>query len=215
MRALPALTIPAIILGGILGGIFSPTEAGVIAVIYTTILGAFFYRNLNLRSFGEALMSTAQVTGAAVIIVAISLVMGRILAFEEIPQKLVAVMSGVTTEPLLVFLIVVILLLVVGCVMDAVANMIILGPLLMPICTQLLDMQSFQYGIFLMYALLIGLLTPPVGLALFVVAPIAKVSAERISVAVLPLIAAMLVVLTLIAFFPAITMWLPTIAGYK
>jgi len=215
IRALPALTIPAIILGGILGGVFSPTEAGVIAVIYTTILGRLVYRNLSLRSFGEALMSTAQITGAAVIIVAISLVMGRILAFEQIPQKLVALMSGVTTEPVLVFLIVVILLLVVGCVMDAVANMIILGPLLMPICTQLLEMQSFQYGIFLMYALLIGLLTPPLGLALFVVAPIAKVSAEHISVAVLPFIAAMLIVLTMIAFFPALTMWLPTVAGYE
>ncbi len=215
VRAIPALTIPAIILGGILGGVFSPTEAGVIAVIYATILGALVYRNLSLRSFGEAVLSTAQVTGAAVIIVAISLVMGRILAFEQVPQKLVALMSGITTEPILVFLIVVLLLLIAGCFMDAVANMIILGPLLMPICTQLLEMQPFQYGIFLMYALLIGLLTPPVGLALFVVAPIAKVSAERISLAVLPLIAAMLVVLTLIAFFPSLTLWLPTVAGYK
>jgi C4-dicarboxylate transporter DctM subunit len=150
-----------------------------------------------------------------VIIVAISLVMGRILTFEQVPQKLVALMSGVSTDPIVVYLIVVVLLMVVGCVMDAVANMIILGPLLMPICIQLLDMQPFQYGIFLMYALLIGLLTPPVGLALFVVAPIARLSAEKISVAILPFIAAMLLVLTLIAFVPSLTMWLPTAAGYR
>ncbi len=213
--AIPALTIPAIILGGILGGVFSPTEAGVIAVVYASVLGGFYYRNLSAREFGSAVVTTARVTGAAVIIVAISLVMGRILTFEQVPQKLVALMSGFSTDPLVVYLVVLALLLLVGCVMDAVANMIILGPLLMPICTQLLDMQPFQYGVFLMYALLIGLLTPPVGLALFVVAPIAKVSAEKVSVAVLPFIAAMVVVLTLIAFVPSLTMWLPTAAGYR
>lgn len=214
-RALPVLAIPVIILGGILGGIFSPTEAGVIAVIYTALLGVFVFRNLNARGLGEAFVATARVTGAAVVIVAISLVMGRILAFEQVPQKLLALMVDVTANPLVVYLIVVILLLIVGCFMDAVANMIILGPLLMPICVQLLDMHPFTYGIFLMYALLIGVLTPPLGLVLFVVGPIAKVSSERLSLAVLPFIAAMLLVLTLVAFVPALTVWLPTVAGYK
>lgn len=214
VRAAPVLLIPVIILGGILGGVFSPTEAGVIAVVYTTILGMFVLRNLNARALGESFVATARVTGAAVVIVAISLVMGRILAFEQVPQKLLALMVDVSANRLVVYLIVVALLLVVGCFMDAVANMIILGPLLLPICTKLLEMHPFTYGIFLMYALLIGVLTPPLGLVLFVVGPIAKVSTERLSLAVLPFIFTMLVVLTLVAFVPALTTWLPNAAGY-
>ena len=214
-RALPVIVIPVIILGGILGGVFSPTEAGVIAVFYTALLGVFVYRNLSASQLGSAFVATARITGAAIVIVAISLVMGRILAFEQIPQKMLALMVDLTANKYAVYVIIVILLLIVGCFMDAVANMIILGPLLLPICTQLLDMTQFQYGIFLMYGLLLGLLTPPLGLVLFVVGPIAKVSSERLSLAMLPFIGTMLVMLTLIAFVPPLTMWLPTLGGYK
>lgn len=215
VTALPVLMIPVIILGGILGGIFSSTEAGVIAVAYACCLGAFVYRNLSIKGVSDAFVATARVTAAAVVIVAISLVMGRILAFEQLPQKLLGLMVSITENRLAVYLIVVILLLIVGCFMDAVANMIILGPLLLPICTKLLEMHPFQYGVFLMYALLIGVLTPPLGLVLFIVGPIARVSVERLSIAVLPFIGAMLVVLTLVAFVPALTVWLPTVAGYR
>ena len=93
--------------------------------------------------------------------------------------------------------------------------MIILGPLLMPLCIKILEMHPFQYGVFLMYGLLMGLLTPPLGLVLFIVAPIGKVSIEKLSLAMLPYLGAMLIVLTLIAFIPALTVWLPTLGGYR
>lgn len=213
--ALPILAIPAIILGGILSGIFTPTEAGVIAVVYSAALGYFYYRTLSLGSLGDAFAETSRVTASALIIVALSLVFGRLLTYLQVPQDLTAMILGVTDNRFLLLLIVVAFLLMMGTFMDAVANMIILGPLLMPLALQGLGMEPIQYGMFLMYALLLGVLTPPLGLVLFIVAPIARVNLESLSLAVLPYIAAMLFVLTLIALVPPITMFLPGVAGYN
>jgi C4-dicarboxylate transporter DctM subunit len=212
--AIPILAIPVIILGGILSGIFSPTEAGVIAVLYAIMIGGFYYRSLSLASLGGALAETTRVTAMSLLIVAVSLVFGRLLTYQQVPQDLLALMTGITDSRAMLFLIVVAFLLLVGTFMDAVANMIILGPLLMPLAIEGLGMEPLQYGIFLMYALLLGVLTPPLGIVLFVVAPIARVSIEELSVAVAPFLVAMLVVLTLIAFVPEVTTWLPTLGGY-
>lgn len=212
--AMPILIIPAIILGGILSGIFTPTEAGAVAVLYSIIVGGLYYRTLTLDSLAGAFRETSRVTASALIVVALSLVFGRLLTYLQVPQELTAMMLGVTENRILLFLIVTAFLLVMGTFMDAVANMIILGPLLMPLALQGLGMEPIQYGMFLMYALLLGVLTPPLGLVLYIVAPIARVNLETLSYSVLPYILAMLVVLTLIAFVPAVTLLLPGIAGY-
>lgn len=213
--ATPILAIPVIILGGILSGIFSPTEAGAIAVLYSVIIGGLYYRTLTLGSLAGAFRETSRITASALIIVALSLVFGRLLTYLQVPRDLTAMMLDFTDNRVLLFLIVVGFLIVMGTFMDAVANMIILGPLLMPLALQGLGMEPIQYGLFLMYALLLGVLTPPLGLVLFIVAPIAKVKLESLSYAVLPFIAAMFVVLTLIAFVPGVTMFLPELAGYR
>jgi C4-dicarboxylate transporter DctM subunit len=212
--ATPILVIPVIILGGILTGMFTPTESGAIAVLYASLAGLLFYRSLTFAAWTDALRQTARVTASTLLIVAVSMVFGRLLTYLQVPQDLLQLMLGITENRVVLFLIVVAFLLLIGTLMDAVANMIILGPLLMPLALQGLGMEPLQYGMFLMYGLLLGVLTPPLGIVLFIVAPIAKVSLEQISLATLPFLGAMLGVLTLIAFVPGITTWLPRMAGY-
>lgn len=213
IAAAPVLVIPFMILGGILSGIFSPTEAGAVTALYTVVIGALLYRTLTLRKFGDALLSTAKITASCLIIVAPAVVYGRILTYHQFPQQLLTLMLELTDNRALLLFAIIALFVFVGLFMDALANMIILGPLIYPICVTGLGMHPIQFGVFLMVGLLIGLLTPPVGLALFVVAPIARASLERVSWAVLPFVGAIFVVLLLIAFVPELTLAVPRMGG--
>lgn len=213
-KASPVLAIPLFILGGILFGIVTPTEAGAAAAIYALILGAFFYRTLTTSKLLGALTSTVRVTASALIIVAAAIAFGRILTFHQFPQALVEVVVSLTENRLLLFLVLVIFFLFVGTFMDALANMIILGPMLMPLAVGVLDLHELQYGMFLMYSLLLGIVTPPLGLVLFVVSPIAGVPIERTSVAILPFLFAQILVLALIVFVPEVTLAIPRWAGF-
>lgn len=213
-HASPVLMIPILLLGGMMSGVFSATEAGTVTVVYTIIVAAVFYRTLNLAQFFSCLEATARVTASALIIVAGAVVMGRIATFHRVPHALLEIMVGITDDKFLLLLLVIALFIIAGMFMDAVANMVILGPLLMPLCVQVLGMDPIQYGMFLMVGLLLGVLTPPVGLVLFIVAPIARLPLERISWAVLPYLALELIVLVLIGTVPEMTLALPRLAGY-
>ena len=214
-KAAPALLIPFIILGGILGGVFTPTEAGAVAVLYTLLIGTLYYRTLDMRNLIEAMIGTAKVTASALIIVSTAIVFSRILTFFKIPQEILELLIAISDNRVIMALILIGFFLVMGTFMDALANMIILGPLLMPVATAELGlgMTDIQFGLFLMISLLLGLITPPLGLLLFITAPIAKISLERVSVAVIPFLVAELVVLLLIVFVPAITMAIPRALG--
>ncbi len=209
----PAVIIPALILGGLMFGIFSPTEAGAVTVIYTLLIGALYYRTLTFARFSEALTGTVRVTANSLFIVAAAVVFGHIVTYYRLPQMVLAAMTSVTNDKSMLILLVILLFIIVGMFMDAVANMIILGPLLMPVCVDGLGMHPIQYGIFLMLGLLLGILHPPIGLILFVVAPIAKVSLERVAIAVLPFLALEMLVLLAIGFIPEITLALPRAVG--
>lgn len=209
----PAVIIPALIIGGLMFGIFSPTEAGTVTVIYTLVIGALYYRTLTFGRFGEALAATVRVTANSLLIVAAAVVFGHIVTYYRLPQIVLTAMTSLTTDKSMLILLVILLFVIVGMFMDAVANMIILGPLLMPICVDGLGMHPIQYGIFLMLGLVLGILHPPIGLILFVVAPIAKVSLERVAIAVLPFLALEMLVLLAIAFIPEITLTLPRAVG--
>ncbi len=216
IKALPVLMIPALILYGILGGIMTPTEAGAIAALYSIILGAIYgvlEKSFDIVKFRDALISTARVTGSSLIIVGAAIVFGQILIFHQFPQELLSVLLAITDNKVILFLIIVAFFLFVGTFMDAIANMIILGPLLMPIALEGLGMHPIQYGMFLMVGLLLGVITPPLGIVLFIVAPIAKVSLESVSLAVIPFLLAELVVLALIAFVPDVTLAIPRLSG--
>ena len=212
-KAAPALLIPVFILSGILSGVFTPTEAGAAAVAYTLLLGALLYRTLSRSKLVASLIATARVTASALLIVAAAVVFSRLLTFYRVPQEILDVLLSITDSRVLLFLIIIVFFLAAGTFMDALANMIILGPLLMPVAVEGLGMHPLQFGVFLMVGLLLGVLTPPLGLVLFVVAPVARVSIERLSLAVIPFLAAELAVLLLIAFVPEVTLGLPRAAG--
>ena len=210
----PVLVIPILILAGILSGVFSPTEAGAVTALYTVILGTLVYRTLSFSKFWESLFATAQITGTCLVIVAAAVAYGRILTFHQFPQELLKAILGITQDKTLLILVIIALFFFVGMFMDALANMIILGPLLYPICVTGIGMHPIQFGIFLMVGLILGLLTPPVGLSLFVVAPIAKARIEQVSWSVLPFLAVEFSVLVLIAFIPEVTLVLPRLGGF-
>ena len=213
--AFPALLIPIIILGGILAGIFTPTEAGAVAVFYTLAIGTFYYRSLDWPKLRASMIATAKVTASALFILAVALVFSRILTFFRIPEEILKLILSISTNKIIIALIIIAFFLVMGTFMDAVANMIILGPLLMPVATSPLGlgMDPIQYGLFLAVGLLLGLITPPLGLLLFICGPIARVSLERTALAVLPFLAAELVVLLLITFVKPVTMAIPKALG--
>jgi tripartite ATP-independent transporter DctM subunit len=212
--AAPVLLIPVLLLGGMLSGVFSPTEAGTVTVLYTIAVGTVVYRTLSVAGLVNALKATAWVTASALIIMASAVVLGRIMTFHRVPQALVELMLSHTQNKIMLLLLVVGLFIIVGMFMDAMANMVILGPLLYPLCVQVIGMHPIQYGMFLMVGLLLGVLTPPVGMVLFIVAPIARLSIERLSLAVLPLRALEFGILFIIATVPELTLALPRLAGY-
>jgi tripartite ATP-independent transporter DctM subunit len=213
-QAGPALVIPFLILGGMMSGIFSATEAGTVTVLYTVAIGTLFYRTLTWTKLWAAIASTVSVTASSLLIVGAAVMFGHIVTFYQVPQALLGLMMSLTTNWFLLLLLVIALFILVGMFMDPVANMIILGPLLYPICVNGLGMHPIQYGMFLMVGLLLGILHPPIGLILFVVAPIAKATVERISLTVLPFLIVELIFLLLIGMFPEITLMLPRLAGF-
>ena len=216
IKALPVLAIPFVILYGILGGIMTPTEAGAAAALYAIILGlvyAVVEKRFDFGKFWAALIGTARVTGSSLLIVGAAIVFGQILIFHQFPQDLLRLLLAITENKFLLFLIIVAFFLFVGTFMDAIANMIILGPLLMPVAIEGMGMHPIQYGMFLMVGLLLGVITPPLGIVLFIVSPIARVPLERTAIAVVPFLAAEMVVLALIAFVPDVTLAIPRLSG--
>ena len=191
------------------------------AVLYTVIVGRFFYRSLDGNQLYEALLATAKVTAGALIIVMTAFLFSKFLTYYKVPQQTLDFLLAISNDRTVIILIIIALFLFVGTFMDALANMIILGPLLMPICVgdanqgiAGLGMHPLQFGMLLNTGLLLGLLTPPVGLCLFVTAPLAGVTIERLSIAVLPFLAVECIILLLIAFVPEISLFVPRLAGF-
>ena len=216
-RAVPAMTVPLVLLVGIVGGVFTPTEAGAITVFYALLLGFAYFRTADGGKIMEALGNTAKVTASVLLIIATALVFNRIMTYFRVPQTLLELVLSLSSDPLVIGIILIAFLLAIGTFMDELSSMIILGPLLMPVCTspEGLGMHPIQYGLFLMTGILLGLLTPPLSLLLNVAAPIAGVSIERLSITVLPFFAVQVGILFVMAFYPPLTMWLPRLLGYQ
>lgn len=213
-KAAPTLLIPVGLISGILLGIFTPTEGGAAAVIYTLVVGAVVYRNLTFDKIWAALRSTVVVTASALFIVSTAFVFSRIMTFHRVPQELLDLLLSISDQRWLIILIVLVFFIIVGTFMDALANMIILGPLLYPVMVGGLGMHELQFGMMLIVGLLLGLLTPPLGICLFMVTPIARTTLGQTTAAVLPFLAAEFVVLLLIAYVPAVTLTIPRWVGF-
>jgi len=209
-----ALLVPVIILGGIYGGIFTPTEAAAVAVVYGFIIGRFVYKDLGNKEVFEVFRSAALTTGTVLIILGTAATFGRILTLEQIPTQIAAFIQSVTSSKIMVLLLINILLLIVGCFMETLAAIIILTPILLPIVTQV-GVDPLHFGIVMVVNLAIGFITPPLGVNLFVTCGITKQSLEEVSKAILGPLAMMIVALILLTYIPEISLLLPKlITGY-
>lgn len=208
-----ALLMPVIILGGIVSGIVTPTEAASIAVAYALFVGGVIYRNLTLRILFRLLIRTAQISAVIYLIIGAASIFGWWLSFNQIPQAIASFIGTVSANPSITLLIIIGFLLLVGMVMDINAMLIILAPLLIPL-TQQMGMDPLHAGIIFILALNISLMTPPIGACLFVLSSVTGESLERISVDLMPFLIGQLVLLFFFAFFPGITLFIPRMLGY-
>jgi len=202
-----ALVAPGIILGSILGGLVTATEAGVLACLYSLVIG-WAYRSLTWQKLWQALTDTMMMTAVIMIIIGFSIAMGWLLAIEQVPQILgEAIFSLTDSRPVFLALMLVFVLLI-GCVVEGVPAKLMLVPMLLPVVDSF-GVDRVHFGVVLQLALLIGIATPPMGIGLYIMVEVAKVPFEKITVAVLPFLIPLIVVLILITYVPALTLWLP------
>jgi tripartite ATP-independent transporter DctM subunit len=200
IQAFPSLLAPIIILGGIISGIFTPTEAAVIAVVYGLFLGIIGYRSINFSTFTAILKGVVIDVASIMLIVAGATVFAWILAIEKVPTVLAANMLSLTQNYWLLLLLMNIALFLAGCILEPAANMIIFIPVFMPI-VQAIGMNPIHFGVIMVLNLTIGLLTPPVGIVAFVVCRVAQIPAEKVFKAIVPFLLPLIVVLILINIF--------------
>lgn len=209
-RAFWALLVPVVIVGGIVGGVVTPTEAAIIGVMYIFVIGLFVYRSLALQDVLASFIEAAVLTGVIMFLLATSSLFGWIMAREDIPNVMVNAILSVTSDKFVILLGLNVLLLALGSIMDTIAILVILTPLLMPVAVQL-GIDPVHFGIMVVFNLSVGLLTPPVGYALFVASSIAKTSVGQVTRAILPLLAIKILVLLVVTYIPFITMFLPNL----
>ena len=202
-----ALVAPGIILGSILGGIVTATEAGVLACMYCIVLGVC-YRTLTPTRFWQALTDTMLMTSVIMIIIGFSIAMGWLLAIEQVPARLGEAIFSLTDSQGVFLAVMLVFVLLVGCVVEGVPAKLMLVPMLLPI-TDSFGIDRVHFGIILQLALLIGIATPPMGIGLYIMVEVGKVPFERVAVAVLPFLIPLMVVLVMITYMPSLTLWLP------
>ncbi|MBI4194840.1 MAG: TRAP transporter large permease [Betaproteobacteria bacterium] len=201
-----ALLIPAIIFGGIYSGVFTPTEAAAVAVV-TTIAVGVFQRTLKLQDFPGSLENSAKVCGVIVPIIAVALPLAQVLAITEVPQSLAAAVNAFTKDPTITILMMLGIFMIAGCVMESTPNIVILGPIMLPLA-QSIGMNEIHFSIFMVTSLGIGFITPPLGLNLFVISGITGQPVLAIAGKAVPFVLAMLTVAVLLAFVPALSLFL-------
>jgi C4-dicarboxylate transporter DctM subunit len=210
--AILALLMPVIILGGIYGGVFTPTEAAVVAVIYGFIVGLFVYRELSLSKLKDILVNTSVSTAMIMFIIATSSVFSWILTAQRVPQAVASAILSFSTNPIVILTLINLLLLFIGTFMETVASIIILVPVLLPVVTQI-GVDPLHFGIIIVVNLAIGMVTPPLGVCLFVGCGISGITLEAISKAVWPFILSMIFAVLLLTYIPWISIALPRLAG--
>lgn len=211
LKAIPALSLIVVVIGGIIAGVFTATEGSAIAVVYALILG-ICYRNITWKSFWNILVDSAKMSGMIVFLIGVSNILGWVMAFTQIPQAISAALLGLTNSPVIILLIMNVILLVAGTFMDVTPAILIFTPLFLPIVSTF-GMHPVQFGLILVYNLCIGNITPPVGNTLFVAIKVGRTSLAKVMPYMVMYYAAILVGLVLVTYIPAISMALPTMAG--
>jgi TRAP-type C4-dicarboxylate transport system permease large subunit len=204
---LPIMT-PIILIGGMTTGVFTPTEGAIAACVWALILGFFWYRTLNLKMFVKVCLDTVETTATVLFIVAAASIFGWMLTATGVTTAISSWVLGFTQEPWVFLLLANALMLFVGCFLEPTAAITILVPILVPICQQL-GIDLVHFGLVMVLNLMIGLLHPPMGMVLFVLARVAKLSVERTTMAILPWLFPLLGSLAVITYFPNLVLWLP------
>jgi tripartite ATP-independent transporter DctM subunit len=213
LDALPALLMPVLVIGGILSGVVTPTEASVLATLYALVLGLFYYKELKLSQLGEIFWVSGRETVQVLIIIAGAGAIGWVLVQQQIPNAIIRGILGITTEPWLVLLLVNLILLVLGCFMETIAIMIIVTPIFLPLMAKI-GVSPEQFGVIMVLNLMIGLLTPPVGLCLYAISSISRVSISELFSELGPYLVALLFVLGIVTYVPDVSIWLPHVFGF-
>ena len=209
-RGMAAVLFPIIIAGGILSGVFTPTEAAATAVLYAIALGVFVYRNMTLRESWQVFQRVSFSAGRILIIIAVAAAFSWVVGREQVPQAVVAFMLGLTDNAYVVLAIIIVLLLIVGLFMIESAALIVLTPILVPVVVSF-GIDPVQFGVLMVFVLIIGGGTPPVGVLLFVAQDIAKVSFAELVRAILPFYLPLVGATLLIAYIPGLTLYVPSL----
>ncbi|MDC6365906.1 MULTISPECIES: TRAP transporter large permease [Flavobacteriaceae] len=209
--AVPSLLLLVVVIGGIVSGIFTATEASAIAVLYCLVLG-FIYREIKWKNLPGILLDSSATTAIVMLLIGASMSMSWVMSYENIPQDISTTLLALSDNPIIILLIINLLLLFVGIFMDMTPAVLIFTPIFLPIVTAL-GMDPIHFGIVMVLNLCIGLCTPPVGSVLFVGVGIANTTIEKVVKPLVPLFLAMIVALFLVTYFPQLTLWLPKVFG--
>lgn len=204
---------PVVLVVGIFSGMFTPTEAAVIACIYAIVAGLFLLKTMSLKDVFDSFVSSAVASTVTLLVIAMANLFGQVLAIERIPSLIANFMLGLTSNKYVFLLLLNLFLLFMGMIMDPGASVLILAPIFLPIALTL-GIQPLHFAIVMLVNLNLGLITPPVGTCLYVAAPIAKISLERLSKATLPFVLMEIVALMIMTFVPEVILFLPRLLGY-
>ena len=208
---LPIMT-PVLLIGGMTTGLFTPTEGAIAACVWAMVLGLFWYKTLSWRMFTKVCLDTVETTSTVMFIVSAASIFGWMLTATGVTAAIADWVLGFTKEPWLFLMLANVLMLFVGCFLEPTAAITILVPILLPIVLKL-GIDPVHFGLVMVLNLMIGLLHPPMGMVLFVLARVAKLSVERTTAAILPWLVPLLVSLVILTYIPAISLWLPKYMG--
>ena len=211
LSAIPALLMIVVVIGGIIIGWLTPTEAAVIAVLYSFALAAI-YRTISWKMLPGIFIESTKTTAIVAFLIGVSTAMSWLMSFAQVPRIISDAMLGISESPAVILLMIAIVLLIVGTFMDATPAVLIFTPIFLPIAIEA-GMDPIHFGIFITFAVCVGVITPPVGTVLFVGSRIAQVRMEEVVRPLLPFFAAVIAVLFLVLYWPALSTWLPTLLG--
>ena len=212
--ALPALLMPAILLGGIYSGVMTPTEAAAAAAAYAFLVGAVWYRNISLKQAYDATLTSARSTASIGMLISGALIFNYVVTVEQIPETVKGLLAGYDLSAIMFLFWVNVILLVLGCLLEGSTIILVILPIFIP-TAQALGIDLVHFGVVAVFNIMIGLITPPYGLLLFIISAISGTSLRLIIRDTMPFVYAMIVALFIITYFPETVLWLPRLMGYK
>jgi len=213
-RALIALMMPVIILGGVLSGVFTATEAGVVATVYAIIIGLFVYRTIKFKDLPKLFINSAVITTICLFVIATASIFGWLLAWEGFPEIILNLLLKISENPKNIQILIIVFILLLGLFIEGIPVLIIFAPIFIPVMSHF-GLDLLHFGIIFIMAILIGSVTPPVGILLYICCGIAKIPVSKASKIIWPFVFMMILVLFLCILFPTLTTFIPKIAGYR